>query len=347
MLDQPMAEFANRIAQHQPVRLLALAAATWLLAVPVLAVLWVAALAIRRRQPQTVSVLALAIVGALAAFGLHQLVDHLYFRPRPYWALPAVHAIGARRGDSSFFSLEAAIAAALATGLLLAARRWGLAAAAAALLIGLGQIATGANYPLDVLVGLAVGAACTAALLPLRHRLQAPVGRLLRAQVPISAAAPRQRELRVGVIALVLLVGLGGWLVARVQDHGLRVALNRADARLGGHLPTDARLYRPTTIDTLAAGRWRPTRARVYGQVTYVNREFDGDVHVVLKAPDGAFVVLEIIPELPIVAPHDDDRITAWGIVRHDGLHNWWELHPLIGWAKGHITAPATGGLDD
>ncbi len=150
-----------------------------------------------------------------------------------------------------------------------------------------------------------------------------------------------------GVIAVVLLAVLGGWLVARVQDHGLRIALNRADARLGGHLPTDARLYRPTTIDTLAAGRWRPTRARVYGQVTYVNREFDGDVHVVLKAPDGAFVVLEIIPELPIRAPHDDDRITAWGIVRHDGLHNWWELHPLIGWANGHITAPATGGLDD
>jgi membrane-associated phospholipid phosphatase len=346
MLDQSIAEFANRIAQHQPARLLALAAATWLLAVPLLALLWLAVAAIRRRQPQTLTVLVLAIVGALAAFGLHQLVDHLYFRPRPYWALPAVHAIGARRGDSSFFSLEAAIAAALAAGLLLAARRWGLVAAAAALLVGLGQVATGANYPFDVAVGLAVGVACTAALLPLRHRLQAPVGRLLRTPVPVSAAASRRRELRVGIIAVVLLVGLGGWLAARIQDHGLRIALNRADARLAGQLPTDARLYRPTTIDTLAAGRWRPTRARVYGQVTYVNRELDGDVHVVLKAPDGAFVVLEIIPELPIPAPHDD-RITAWGIVRHDGLHNWWELHPLIGWAKGHITAPATGGLDD
>jgi hypothetical protein len=140
---------------------------------------------------------------------------------------------------------------------------------------------------------------------------------------------------------------LAGWAVARAQDHGLRVALNRADGRLGGRLPTDARLYRPTSIQTLAEGRWRPTRARVYGQVTYVNRELDGDVHVVLKAPDGSFVVLEVIPELPIAAPHDDDRITAWGIVRHDGLHNWWELHPLIGWAKGPLDAPFTGGLDD
>jgi undecaprenyl-diphosphatase len=345
MLDRSVAEIVNRAAQHQPGRLLASVAATWLLAVPILAVLWLTARAVRRREAHLLSLLVLAAVGAVAVFGLHQLLDHLYFRPRPYWALPAMHAIGARRGDSSFFSLEAAIAAALACGLLFADRRWGLLATAAAILIGLGRVAIGANYPFDVLVGLGVGAVCTAALLPLRHRIQRLAGRPLGTQIGLPG--PNRGELRLGVLALVLLVGLGGWMVARVQDHGLRVALNRADARLDSHLPTDARLYRPTTIQTLATGRWRPTRARVYGQVTYVNREFDGDIHVVLKAPDGSFVVLEIIPELPIRAPHDDDRITAWGIVRHDGLHNWWELHPLIGWARGRVTAPATGGLDD
>src|SRR6266487_1698328 len=185
-LDRSAAEFVNRLAQHQPGRLFALVAATWLLAVPLLALLWLAVGAIRRREPQTITLLALAVVGALAALGLHQLVDHLYFRPRPYWALQAVHAIGTRRGDSSFFSLQAAIAA-------------------AALLIGLGQVATGANYPLDVAVGLAVGVACTAALLPLRHRTERLTGRLLR--TPVAAAAPQRRELRVGVIALILLVG--------------------------------------------------------------------------------------------------------------------------------------------
>jgi hypothetical protein len=173
-----------------------------------------------------------------------------------------------------------------------------------ALLVGLGQVATGANYPFDVLAGLAVGAACTAALLPLRHRTERLAGRLLR--TPVTAPRPQRRELRLGVIALVLLVGLGGWLVAHVQDHGLRIALNRADGRLNHRLPTDARRYRPSINarpHNLGAGRWRPTRARVYGQVTYVNRELDGDVHVVLKAPDGAFVVLEIFPQLPIPAP--------------------------------------------
>jgi membrane-associated phospholipid phosphatase len=159
--------------------------ATYLAAVPILAVLGLAVGAVRRRQPHPLSLLVLAALGALAALGGNQLVGHLYFRPRPYWALPAVHAIGARRGDSAFFSVHAAVAAALAAGLLLVARRWGLAAVGVALLVGLGQVATGANYPFDVLAGLAVGAACTAALLPLRHRTERLAGRLLR--TPVTA----------------------------------------------------------------------------------------------------------------------------------------------------------------
>jgi undecaprenyl-diphosphatase len=345
VVDWALVQALNHAAQPQPLRLLVLLAATAMAAGPPLLLAVVAVQGLRRRDPASLAVAALTAVGGVVALGLNQLAGHLYFRPRPYWALPAVQAIGGRAGDSSFFSDHTTIAAAAATGCLLLSRRWGLAAAGATVLVALGRVAIGAHYPSDVAVAVLVGAGAVAALLPLRSRTQRLLGRLLGVDQP--AAAPRRHELRLGVVALVLLALLGGWLVARVQDHGLRVALNRADGRLGGHLPTDARLYRPTSIDTLAAGRWRPTRARVYGQVTYVNRELDGDVHIVLKAPDGAFVVLEIIPELPIPAPHDDDRITAWGIVRHDGLHNWWELHPLIGWTKGQLTTPAAGGLDD
>jgi undecaprenyl-diphosphatase len=345
MVDRAVVQALNHAAQPQPLRLLTLLVATVLAAGPPLLLAVLAVQALRRRDPASLAMVVLTGLGAALALGLNQLAGHLYFRPRPYWALPAVHAISGRAGDSSFFSDHTTIAAAATVGCLLLSRRWGLVAGAATLLVALGRVAIGAHYPSDVAVALAVGAGAVAALLPLRPRVQQLIGRLLGVdQAPTTAG---RHELRLGVLALVLLALLGGWLVARVQDHGLRIALDRADGRLGGHLPTDARLYRPTSIDTLAAGRWRPTRARVYGQVTYVNRELDGDVHVVLKAPDGAFVVLEIIPELPIGAPHDDDRITAWGIVRHDGLHNWWELHPLIGWAKGQLTAPATGGLDD
>jgi membrane-associated phospholipid phosphatase len=343
--DRSITETLNRAAQHPPLRALALAAGSYLLIVLALLLVGLAIAAIRRRDPQPLALLALAALGAAAAVGLNLVVGHLYFRLRPYWALGAVHPIGARRGDSSFFSAHAAAAAALAVGLLAIGRRWGLAAVGGALLVGLGRIAIGANYPFDVLVGFLVGAACTAALLPARRPVQRLADRLL--QTHTTTGPVRDRELRLGVVALVLLATLGGWMVARVQDHGLRIALNRADGRLDHRLPTDARLYRQATIEQLAAGRWRPTRARVYGQVTYVNREFDGDIHVVLKAPDGSFVVLEIIPELPIAAPHADDRIIAWGIVRHDGLHNWWELHPLVGWAHGQLHTASTGGLDD
>jgi membrane-associated phospholipid phosphatase len=345
VVDRALVQALNHAAQPQPLRLLILLAATALAAGPPLLLAGLAIQALRHRDPISLTVVVLTGLGGAAALGLNQLAGHLYFRPRPYWALPAVHAIGARAGDSSFFSDHTTIAAAAAGGCLLLSRRWGLVAVGAALLVALGRVAIGAHYPSDVAVALLVGAGAVAALVPLRSRIQPLAGRLLGVDQP--ATAPRRHELRLGVVALVLLAVLGGWMVARVQDHGLRIALNQADGRLGGHLPTDARLYRPTSIDTLAAGRWRPTRARVYGQVTYVNRELDGDTHVVLKAPDGAFVVLEIIPELPMPAPHDDDRITAWGVVRHDGLHNWWELHPLIGWANGQLTAPATGGLDD
>jgi undecaprenyl-diphosphatase len=340
VVDRALVQALNHAAQPQPLRLLAQLIATVLAAAPALLLAVLAVQALRRRDPASLAVVVLTGLGAALALALNQLAGHLYFRPRPYWTLPTVHAIGGRAGDSSFFSDHTT-----ATGCLLLSRRWGLVAAGATVLVALGRVAIGAHYPSDVAVALLVGAGAVAALLPLRPRSQRLIGRLLETDQPTTA--PGRHELRLGVAALVLLALLGGWMVARVQDHGLRIALNRADGRLGGQLPTDARLYRPTSIDTLAAGHWRPTRARVYGQVTYVNREQDGDIHIVLKAPDGAFVVLEIIPELPIPAPHDDDRITAWGIVRHDGLHNWWELHPLIGWAKGQLTAPATGGLDD
>ena len=251
LVDRALVQALNHAAQPQPLRLLVLLVATVLAAAPALLLAVLAVQALRRRDPAALAMIVLAGLGAAAALGLNQLAGHLYFRPRPYWALP-VQAIGGRAGDSSFFSDHTTIAAA-ATGCLLLSRRWGLAAAGAALLVALGRVAIGAHYPCDVMVALLVGAGAVTVLLPLRSRAQRLLGQLLG--VDQAPTAPRRHELRLGVVALVLLALLGGWMVARVQDHGLRIALNRADGRLGGHLPTDARLYRPTSIDTLAAGR--------------------------------------------------------------------------------------------
>ncbi len=92
-----------------------------------------------------------------------------------------------------------------------------------------------------------------------------------------------------------------------------------------------SRTYRRTTIGTLAAGKFLTAHARVSGQVVRVSKEADGDIHIRLS-DDQAFIICEIIPELPIAPPKKASKITAWGIVRYDGEHKWWELHPLIGW---------------
>ena len=146
-----------------------------------------------------------------------------------------------------------------------------------------------------------------------------------------------------------VLAAVGGYLVARVEEHGTTVALSRANARLTGTLPSDQRIYRQVSIDDLAAGKVKASHARTFGQITYVHAyEPDGDVHLEIRAPDDAFVVLEVAPELPLrTLPSKGQMVTVWGIVRKDGLHQWWELHPLVGWAPGKVTAPSSSNPQD
>jgi membrane-associated phospholipid phosphatase len=147
LVDRAVVQALNHAAQPQPLRLLVLLAATALAAGPPLMLAVLAVRAVRQRDPASLAVVIIAGLGGAAALGLNQLAGHLYFRPRPYWALPQVHAIGGRAGDSSFFSDHTTIAAAAAAGCLLLARRWGLAAAAATLLVALGRVTIGAHYP--------------------------------------------------------------------------------------------------------------------------------------------------------------------------------------------------------
>ena len=69
-----------------------------------------------------------------------------------------------------------------------------------------------------------------------------------------------------------------------------------------------------------------------------VTHEPDGDYHVILRPqydPVGLFLVTETIPEIKnLPLPNEGDRIKIWGITRFDEPHNWWELHPVIGWEK-------------
>lgn len=77
------------------------------------------------------------------------------------------------------------------------------------------------------------------------------------------------------------------------------------------------------------------------GRVEDVRHETDGDwsVRLVVNAPKGTkagdqFVVLEIIPEYPLARPTVGMTIRACGIIRYDGKHKWWEIHPLLRWER-------------
>lgn len=75
----------------------------------------------------------------------------------------------------------------------------------------------------------------------------------------------------------------------------------------------------PTTVHTHVA---------VCGQVTLVKKEEDGDWHLRISNGD-AFVVAEIIPEIPLAVPKKFQYVRVAGISREDKAHKWFEVHPV------------------
>lgn len=119
---------------------------------------WVA----RRRNDRRAMAAALwTPLGMLLALGVNQLLVALVGRARPYASLPDILVLADRSTDPSFPSDHAVVAGAVTAGLLLVSRRLGLVTAAAALLMAFSRVYIAAHYPMDVLVGLVVGAAIT------------------------------------------------------------------------------------------------------------------------------------------------------------------------------------------
>jgi hypothetical protein len=214
-------------------------------------------------------------------------------------------------------------------------------------LLGIGRIGAGVQYPTDCLVGAAVGAGCFFVLLPLRG----PVSRAIASAYPGTGEpetkpehAFTHRHRRAISIGLALFLFGTGYGIRALQDRGWKSAALRAQAALhAGSAPVPPAEYATIAIQTIAAGQSRATYATVIGDVTQVSHELDGDYHIRVQG-QAAFLVLEIMPEFPLVPPHIGQQITAWGVIRHDGLHNWWELHPLVGWQPGNVAAPPTTG---
>ncbi len=300
----------------------------------------------RSSSPIGRSELVLGVVAAVGALLVNLALGHLYYRARPFLVLD-VHPLLPEAVDSSLFSDHLAVAGAAVAALFATRRSFGWIALSLGALLAIGRVGAGVQYPSDCLVGAAVGAGSFFVLLPLRG----PVSRALAAAYPGSgepetkpehAFAHRHRR-SIAIAIAVLLFGLG-YGIRAIQDHGWRSAALRAEAALhAGSAPVPPAEYSTIPIATIAAGESRATYAAVVGDVTQVTHELDGDYHIRVEG-QSAFLVLEIMPEFPLAPPHIGEQITAWGVVRHDGLHNWWELHPLVGWRPGNVAAPPGTG---
>lgn len=115
-------------------------------------------LARRQGDLRLVTMALWAPVGALLALGVNQFIVAAVAEPRPYTVLPQATILASRSSDYSFPSDHAVMAGAVAAGVLLVHRRLGLVAAALAVLMAFTRVYVGAHFPLDVVVGLLVGA---------------------------------------------------------------------------------------------------------------------------------------------------------------------------------------------
>ncbi len=102
-----------------------------------------------------------------------------------------------------------------------------------------------------------------------------------------------------------------------------------------GEKEEDDLLYYDTDLSDFILNGSKKTKVAVVGVVDKIAKQPDGDYHVVMRDDSGKlFLVAEFIPEIKLSLPNIGQRIKIWGIVRLDVLHNWWEIHPVIGWEK-------------
>ncbi|MFE9728099.1 phosphatase PAP2 family protein [Streptomyces sp. NPDC005794] len=167
----------------------------------VLVVLW-CWWSVRRRGTTEDSVTAVAgLVWAPLAAGIALLINipirGFVERPRPFNDHKGLEVLVQGKTDFSFVSDHATMAMAIAVGLFVANRKFGLVAIALALLEGFCRVYMGVHYPTDVIGGFALGTAVALLLSPLAMMLLTPlvgavaragaVGRLVRSRGAVAA----------------------------------------------------------------------------------------------------------------------------------------------------------------
>ncbi|MFD7321800.1 phosphatase PAP2 family protein [Streptomyces sp. NPDC059875] len=135
---------------------------------------------VRRRGTLTDSVAAVTgLVWAPLAAGVALLVNipirGFVERPRPFKDHQGLDVLVDGKTDFSFVSDHATLAMAIAVGLFVAHRKFGLAAIGLAFAEGFCRVYMGVHYPTDVIGGFALGTAVALLLAPVAHALLTPV----------------------------------------------------------------------------------------------------------------------------------------------------------------------------
>ncbi|MFI6809247.1 phosphatase PAP2 family protein [Streptomyces luteogriseus] len=134
---------------------------------------------VRRRGDENAASTVAALVWAPLAAGMAVLVNvpirGFVERPRPFLDHQGLEVLVQGKTDYSFVSDHATIVMAMAVGLFVAHRRFGLVALVLALFGGFIRVYMGVHYPTDVVGGFALGTAVALLLSPLAMALLTPL----------------------------------------------------------------------------------------------------------------------------------------------------------------------------
>ena len=150
-----------------------------------------------------------------------------------------------------------------------------------------------------------------------------------------------KKRISLAIFVVVFGAGVGLGVYIRNQTLNPRASFPGVAERIfsffvqQGEKEDDDLLYYDTGLADFIVNGSVKTKVAVVGTVDKITKQPDGDYHVIIRDPTGLlFLVTEFIPQIQLPLPNAGDHVKIWGIVRFDVLHNWWELHPTIGWER-------------
>ncbi|MFE9769974.1 phosphatase PAP2 family protein [Streptomyces sp. NPDC005808] len=146
--------------------------------------------AVRRRGGEDSAVNVAAVIWAPLAAAIAVLVNipirGFVARPRPFVDHQDLDVLVSGKTDYSFVSAHATLTMAVAVGLFVAHRKFGLVGIGLALVEGFCQVYLGVHYPTDVIGGFALGTAVALLLSPLAMLLLTPLTKAVEGSARIG-----------------------------------------------------------------------------------------------------------------------------------------------------------------